>query len=451
MRKNRCFRDFVLSLALLLALVSFPTSAVAASSAKAVIPNYTWSLNYQNIDYKNSLYPPLNYKGVTYLPMTWGYCRLLGLSSVWVEGEGLFIACTGQSPYEMPTYRATHNPKTVSVVIPTYPIWLNGKKLDNSREEYPLFNFRGVTYFPMTWRFAHEELNWNTEWSAEKKSFAVHYGIDRPWSCQTGVYEVTDSCAYLVKNMMRNVPIGKNELGDTVYTVENTQKFYTLDYATGKVTESAQRPSYEEWAAGRTDNLPVGQLPEGVSIRNEVQYTDESIPAPYTPFTACGFVTVDGKEYRIGENLHITNVVRTQDFVFCSAKRYTGWKHWTSPNYELYSINLQGGRTAGLKPGDVTRIDNQEVYSDYNSMKLLGYNRENGQLYLKCQQGSNQDWGEGGEMQVSAYNDGYYTMNTWTGAMRLVRRYIYTDQDVLTPDGTIYGIIDWKDSVERLN
>lgn len=29
--------------------------------------------------------------------------------------------------------------------------------LDNSAEPYPLLNFRGVTYFPLTWRFAVEE------------------------------------------------------------------------------------------------------------------------------------------------------------------------------------------------------------------------------------------------------------------------------------------------------
>lgn len=37
---------------------------------------------------------------------------------------------------------------------------MNGKKIDNSKEEYPLLTFRNVTYFPLTWHFAAEEFGW---------------------------------------------------------------------------------------------------------------------------------------------------------------------------------------------------------------------------------------------------------------------------------------------------
>ena len=435
-------------LALLLATSCAPVPAYAASGVRATIPTYTWELAYQNIGYRDSLYPPLNYRGITYFPMTWGYCRLLGLTSVWVEGEGLFIAHQGYSSSEIPSYAAAHNPQTVTATVPTYPIYVNGTQIDNDKEEYPLLNFRGVTYFPMTWRFAREEFNWNTDWSEAEQRFSVHWGIDSAEDCRIDVYEQDDAAAYLVKYVARSVPIGKNERGDTVCTVQNSQKFYTLDFATGKLTENEQRPSYERWAKGETNNLPVGRLPEGVSFRTEIEYTDDSIPAPYTPFVARAYVTVDGKEYFLGEGITVTDAVWAHDFVFFNARRYTGWKGWTNPNYELYRIDIEPYNP----PKEVSpeRIDTMEHLKDFGSMRLLGYNAKDGQLYLKCQQGSKQYSGEGGAAEVSAYNDGYYTMNVHTCALRLLRRFVYTDGDILTPGGQIYGIFNWKNTVERL-
>jgi hypothetical protein len=62
----------VFLLALLLVLSFAPTRVHAASGVTATIPTYTWELDYHNVGYKDSLYPPLNYRGVTYFPMTWG-------------------------------------------------------------------------------------------------------------------------------------------------------------------------------------------------------------------------------------------------------------------------------------------------------------------------------------------------------------------------------------------
>lgn len=450
MHKKLCAALF----ALLLSASLVPVPARAAASVTATIPTYTWELEYENIDYRNSLYPPLNYKGVTYFPMTWGYCRLLGLTSVWIDGEGLFIASWGSygpaAGDEFPTYPAAKNTKSVTATLANYPIYVNGKKIDNSKEEYPLLNFRGVTYFPMTWRFAREEFNWDTDWSQEENRFSVHWQIDSGVSTRTEVYEQSDTAAYLVQYELRNVQIGVTEQGDAVYTTKTAQKFYALDFATGELRESEERASYESWANGETDGLPAGCLPEGVTIRTDVEYTESPyvIPAPYTPFIARGYVTVDGTEYPIGEGgdadeggcgVTITDAVRAGGYVFCNARRYTGWKYWTNPNYELYRIDIA--------KGTVERLDTK--YENYASMKLLGCAAD-GMLVVKCQQGSKQYDGEGGVMEASAYNDGYYAMDLATGKLKLLRRFVYTDDDILTPDGHIYGIFDWKGTVEKL-
>lgn len=48
-------------------------------------------------------------------------------------------------------------------VIPSYNIAVNSTTdfLDNASEEYPLLNFRDVTYFPLTWRFAVDKFGWD--------------------------------------------------------------------------------------------------------------------------------------------------------------------------------------------------------------------------------------------------------------------------------------------------
>jgi hypothetical protein len=42
---------------------------------------------------------------------------------------------------------------------------VNGKVISNSKEQYPLLSFRNVTYFPLTWRFAHDEFGWDYKWN----------------------------------------------------------------------------------------------------------------------------------------------------------------------------------------------------------------------------------------------------------------------------------------------
>ncbi|WP_426445471.1 hypothetical protein ACP26L_19150 [Paenibacillus sp. S-38] len=48
------------------------------------------------------------------------------------------------------------------------PITVNWKRLDNNKEAYPILRFRDILYFPMTWRFTHDEFEWTTEWDSGK-------------------------------------------------------------------------------------------------------------------------------------------------------------------------------------------------------------------------------------------------------------------------------------------
>ncbi|MCR4601566.1 MAG: hypothetical protein K5767_07575 [Clostridia bacterium] len=433
----------LLTLSAALALTAAPVQSCAASKVTATVPTYKCELEYNDVDNKTSKYPLLNYKGVTYFPMTWGYCRTLGLTSVWIQGEGLFIAswgtyAVGEYDYEFPVYAGSRNPGKVTATVADYPIFVNGKQLDNSKEEYPILNFRDVTYFPMTWRFAREEFDWDTDWSQQENRFSVHWQIEDDTSYDLDVYEVTDTEAYLVRDVSKSVVIGEHD-GSDVYSTKAWVEFCKLDFATGTLTESEERGSYESYRVGDTNYLPVGRLDDDISLITDITYTDEQIPAPYTPFTSRGYARIGDTDYLMDEGVITEDAIRAGEYVFVNARRYTGWKGFVCGNYELYRLNTA--------TGVVDRMDTN--YKDYASMKLLGTDA-GGRLYVKCQQGVGEMGMEGGLMNASAYNDGYYIMDPDTGALTLLRRFVYTDGDILTPDGHIYGIFDWKNSVEKL-
>lgn len=147
-------------------------STEAARSPNTVdvrLPTFRVMLNnYNPIPQKDS-YPLIVYDDVIYIPMTWNNCQRLKLSIDWNEKIGLSISNKMKSP---PTYpyedQAEQNNDiyaSYKATIADYPITVNGKSIDNSSELYPILSFRDITYFPLTWRFAHDEFQWMTDWS----------------------------------------------------------------------------------------------------------------------------------------------------------------------------------------------------------------------------------------------------------------------------------------------
>ena len=137
------------------------TGVYADSGATAAVPAFTVTLNGQVVDNSYRQYPLLVYKDITYFPMTYYDCRFLGLETSWKgSNEGLYITATGVSGAYDAYKGSANNKSSYRVSIPTFPITVNGTKVDNSKEEYPLLIFRDVTYFPMTWKWGVDNFNW---------------------------------------------------------------------------------------------------------------------------------------------------------------------------------------------------------------------------------------------------------------------------------------------------
>lgn len=147
----------------------FPSDAYGNEAYVTVkLPAFDVILNGLSIENKTSQYPLIVYKDITYFPMTYYDSRFLGLESIWNSSTGLTIAKTGIS-WKYHKYQAVvpNNNICLAKTAP-FNIKVNGKNIDNSKEEYPLLIFRNITYFPLTWRFAVEEFGWEYSFDREK-------------------------------------------------------------------------------------------------------------------------------------------------------------------------------------------------------------------------------------------------------------------------------------------
>lgn len=135
---------------------------------KVLVPDYPFVINGTNIDFKNSLYPVISYNDITYFPMTWHYCRMLGVTTDWNDETGLRVEKANATAEPIEYEKADNtNEHSLYAVLPKYDIFVNGKKIENDSEEYPLLNFRNVTYFPLTWDFIINEFGWNYAFDSE--------------------------------------------------------------------------------------------------------------------------------------------------------------------------------------------------------------------------------------------------------------------------------------------
>jgi hypothetical protein len=165
MRKNWVVYALALSL---VASLLMPAEKIHASetSVKVMLPKFKVSLNGHTVENQYRQYPLLVYRDITYVPMTWYDTRQLGLEASWSPSVGLDIK-QSKVTTSYALYKAdSRNAATYTANISTSAITVNGKVINNSKEQYPLLSFRSVAYFPLTWRFAHDEFGWDYKWDA---------------------------------------------------------------------------------------------------------------------------------------------------------------------------------------------------------------------------------------------------------------------------------------------
>ena len=150
------------------ALLAGTAPAAQAAGLRASVATGKVTINGHAIDNSTAQYPLLVYKDITYFPMTYYLCRNLGLTTDWDNGSRtLCITPNGISAQYVADTGHTPKRGTVAVTRADYTVLVNTEKVDSSRAKWPLLNYSGVTYFPLTWAFAVEKFGWDYHWDAE--------------------------------------------------------------------------------------------------------------------------------------------------------------------------------------------------------------------------------------------------------------------------------------------
>lgn len=437
----------------------------ANNTVSAVIPDYQIIIDNASIYYADSMYPFLNYKGITYLPMTYEYSRAMNLTTGWLEGTAFMVAYNPCDD-KMPVYETVANKKYNTAVVPTgYNIYVNGKKTDNSKAEYPLLNFRGVTYFPMTWEYAVENFGWEINFKSNVFTINTENNTAYRWTLEEKRENDTVLRLYYGKEIT-------TDGGEIEY--DYITEYYSMDNTTGDMVQ------LNDYDVNET-NTPVNTQVDVAVEDGYVYYKDQKLDGIYINEATKDYINSDkAKEagYEIYAStseayspLEVVDIrVNTYDYginMRLGKKDYTfirandillplgpyktvenvyelnGDIYFNTVDYAqtIFRHYLQNRRMWKLtKDGQITEIS----YADYNSIKIIG--KANGKLYLKCMW-SPENPMEDSPFSVSLVNDGYYTFDG--EGIRFISPYIYSDFDIVTNSGDIYSVNNVLDKIAK--
>ena len=136
--------------------VNYPSHGIEVNDSAVV----------ESSENRKRVYPYLEYRGITYFPMTWHDAGRLNYYPAW-DGDRLDLKSRDylQEYDVMETEPFEENHVLVSPAA--YDIYVNGEKLVLS-STYPPFSYRDITYIPMTWEIT-QQLKLGNEFVAEQK------------------------------------------------------------------------------------------------------------------------------------------------------------------------------------------------------------------------------------------------------------------------------------------
>ncbi len=147
----------------LILVVAILPSATFAKNVNVNLPKFPVKINGVKMDYEKSKYPLIVYRDITYFPLTYKNSRFMGLTTDWDKYKRIFGV--SRDPNSLGDYsnydQGFKNKNSYKASVPTFIVNVNENRIINSKEKYPLLVFRDVTYFPLTWRFCHDEFDLN--------------------------------------------------------------------------------------------------------------------------------------------------------------------------------------------------------------------------------------------------------------------------------------------------
>lgn len=377
------------------------------------LPRFAVSINGTAVDNPGSEYPLLVYRDVTYFPMTSTYCHALGLAVQWNDVRGLAI-CTLPNRSPLGEVEAATQPNDAAFYTAetaNYLTRLNGRRIDEAEADYPLLNFRGVTYFPLTWDYCYHEFGLDLTFSAasglalDTMESREHLSIDRNAPSRGGwmILGGSDGSSYAF-----------SPFGELMAQAEAVRGDAPTTYVT--------RPQFSA--------MPDAALTySGNDLYYGAQYVttraDGAMPAAYA--------WADDTLRVIAVELEGSVAVLAEDTAQTRCRLLGTFSDFPEihPAAQGYYIG-GGGQLVYWKGGATTPLNRALGYS---MIEPIGF--RNGHLYLRAQLL---------DQEVQPLYDGYFALNESDLAIQEICPYV-SGSAFLTEDGGLYCCPDYQASV----
>lgn len=136
------------------------TTYIKPDLVTAYLPTYPIKVNGQLISNANAKYPFLNYKNVTYLPLTTNVCNALGIGFNFTDNTALLTYSGVCNKSSIDLGISSINPATCKVEKAYAYI---GSTYIPAYSEYPFLKYRDIIYMPLTWNNTYA-FNLSTYW-----------------------------------------------------------------------------------------------------------------------------------------------------------------------------------------------------------------------------------------------------------------------------------------------
>lgn len=450
-----------LLLCLLLGVLLWCTPAYA-QNVSVQVPTFPVELNDVAYDNQRANYPLLVYQDITYFPMTYRMTRSMGLITAWDNTKGLYIAQHDEGLYpedeKMNGKNKLGGKYTASIA--DYPIKVNSWSIDNSKESYPLLNFRGVTYFPLSWRYAHDEFGWDIKWDAKIGLQVRSYRDLADSYCtliqvnQTNALfleQITDYEKYTTESGeigytrigVRDYAYRLNYAEDTLQKVSDTKKEITWkqdfgENVSSEFTVKGNQIFYKgkvlieklpEECLDHTNILACRFVSDSANLLDVmVRYTET--PAPYTPYVRYVFLETNETVKKMPQWNELDRpgkLYETQNaYYVCSDARNV-----VSRFYNRLSTIMKVDKASGKE----TILN--DLYSQYGSVEAIGVVDD--KLYVRATYFGDEkdqqrvDWHGS---RINLFQDGYFYIDS---SDKLHKVHDYVDGEAfLTPNGKLY-------------
>ena len=176
--KKICLLLLIISMSLM--AFNLSVSAYEANTEINVsIPTFDVTVNGVEYNSDYSEYPFLVYNDITYMPMTYDFATFMGINitfnmgvnEVYHKGEMiLHIGNAERTAIELGQYlKNIKNKASDMAVIPDYHTYVSFEENEYDNQSlYPVINYKGITYLPLTWDVMHTLLDWEYSFDQDR-------------------------------------------------------------------------------------------------------------------------------------------------------------------------------------------------------------------------------------------------------------------------------------------